>query len=150
MVGTVANGKLVALSTKVSYYKLHHTISNWECRSSITRSFIFARKIRHLGFNVKFPNFLLLMLNQNYQKCVGQNNICRLNQAHWFLTNGLVLCVLCWRSGRGSDDIPWVSQRGKGRVLLPPWLLAPPWALALPPTHYSMTRVKLFLLSKAS
>lgn len=28
VVGTVANGKLVALSTKVSYYKLHHTISN--------------------------------------------------------------------------------------------------------------------------
>ena len=28
VVGTVANGKLVALSTKVSYHKLHHTISS--------------------------------------------------------------------------------------------------------------------------
>lgn len=31
------------------------------------------------------------------------------------MTNGFVLCALCWRSGRGGDAFPWVSLRGEGK-----------------------------------
>lgn len=59
MVGTVSNGRLAALSTE-SASRSSSTPVLAEMQSNITRSSTFVRKARHLGFNVKFPNFQLL------------------------------------------------------------------------------------------
>lgn len=136
-------------------------------RPSITRSLTSSGKARYLGLNAELPDLQLLttksMLLNSVQAELAR--ICRSNQGPWLLA-----CDKCFvprapyrRSSRAGDAIPWISQRRAKESSAqqpgpcqrpgphPSPSPAPRPAEMLPAhTHYSMTRVKLFLLSKAS